>query len=354
MKIVETNYNAGQRKNYFSLKDGDSVYRIIPALEMSPGSKPVWHKFYRVEFGYLKSNGRMAPFACPRKVNFKTKMVEVESAAYLKREALKAEKEKIDAAIKANPTHPKIAALEAKAEDLRETIATFNSDSKVYVNAMNLQGQIGLLKMPKTAFDDLKSEAEKLAKAGTDPLGVENGRFFLISRSGVGRDTNYKVTIYKEKKITKIEGVDTEVEVPVVSKLTADIIARLESECFDLNALYPTPTPEQVERIVAGEPVDEVMAIEEAASASQESADDIMAELDGQDVAQTGSTSRDASVEALLAKADALSTKEEVKAAAVKVEEKKEEVKVEVKAEVAAAIVNAESDLDALLNDLIK
>lgn len=244
------------KKVYFTLEDGDNVFRILPAMG-NLAAKNIWSKFYRVEFGYYDSKGKMKVFQCPRVVNYQTKMVEVESAAYQRREKLLKARDAVIEFLKANPGDAK---KESEREKLNTMLKQFNSDGKYYVNAMDLNGRIGLLKLGKTAFDDLKNEMRKLNDTGVNPLSAETGRFFVINKTGQLRDTAYKVTLFKEKKqFTMPDGSSVLADVDVAHKLTPDIISRLKEEAFKLDEIYPYVTPEQVERIVAGEAVDLVI-----------------------------------------------------------------------------------------------
>jgi hypothetical protein len=255
------------KKVYFTLEDGDNAFRILPAMG-NLAAKNVWSKFYRVEFGYYNTKGKMQVFQCPRVVNFQTKMVEVESAAYQRREKLLKARDAVVEFLKANPGN---AQKESEREKLNTLLKQFNSDGKFYVNAMDLNGRIGLLKLGKTAFDDLKNEMRKLNDTGVNPLSADTGRFFVINKTGQLRDTAYKVTLFKEnKQFLMPDGTSVTGQVDVVHKLTPDIISRLKEEAFKLDEIYPYASPEQVERIVAGEAVDVVMPYVRAGSTETE------------------------------------------------------------------------------------
>lgn len=249
VKIGVASYSGGERakRNYFSLKEGDSVFRILPPL-FDLAEKGKWSQFYRLEYGYKDSEGRVKPFQDVRVVNQKTKMVEVESAAHLKREAMKAQLAQMKAA-------------GAPAEQLKkmaEIVRNYNLDSKHYLNVIDTSGKIGLLKIPYTAKKALDAEIETLKKSGIDPLSVDNGRFFVFNRSGDGLDTTYTVRVYTETVRTQEYG---DVQKQIVHKLTDDVIQRLEKEAFKLDALFPLISPEEVERIVKEGPkaVDEIL-----------------------------------------------------------------------------------------------
>lgn len=267
VKIGTANYSGNERtqRNYFKLNDGDNVFRILPPLfEMADEGR--WSMFYKLEYGYKDSEGRIKPFQDVRVVNRKTKMVEVESAAHLKREALKAKYEQLKAA-KAD---------EATLNKMKELVMNYNLDSKHYLNVITLDGKIGLLKIPYTAKQALQVEIDALKGKGVDPLSVEQGRFFVFNKSGKGLDTLYTVKILKEQVNTAEYGT---LERDVVHKLTDDIIKRLEKEAFRLDNLFPKPTAAEVERIVNEGPtaVDQILGKKQNSTPVEEPAEEVAA-----------------------------------------------------------------------------
>lgn len=272
MELGKASY--GQGKKVFKIQDGDNVFRILPPMgKLARSGK--WSQYYRVEWGYKNSAGKNRPFQDVRVVNYDTKMVEVESAAHLRREALKAKLPELVAALRKDPTN---AALKQQYMDTKEAVKRFNLDSKYYLNAIDLNGQIGLLKIGSRAFKALKVEIEKLRKQGVDPLSVDNGRFFNFNRSnatGNFQDTAYQVTTYQERVTVNGESYTKD----KIHKLDESIISRLSDEAFELSGMYPAVTAAQVERMVneGASAVDEILG---AGNARVESEDDDVAPED--------------------------------------------------------------------------
>ncbi|HBI01195.1 MAG TPA: hypothetical protein DDY18_06180 [Flavobacterium sp.] len=243
MELGKAKYGSG--KTVFKIQDGDNVYRILPPMgKLAKQGK--WYEYYRVEWGYKNSAGKNRPFQDVRKVNYQNKMVEVESDAHLRREALKAEK---DALVKTLRANPQDAAALARAKTVTEELKRYNLDAKYYLNAIDLQGKIGLLKIGSRAFKLLKTQIEDLRKTGVDPLSIENGRFFNFNRSnptGNFNDTAYQVTVYQEN--VQINGKTyKEDKVHVIDQ---SIIDRLSDEAYELSGMYPVLTAIQVSQIV--------------------------------------------------------------------------------------------------------
>lgn len=272
--IGKSNFSGGsKKKNYFNIKDGDNIYRILPAM-FDLAASGTWSKFYRVEFGYKNSDNRMRPFLSPRVVN-KDKMVEVESAAHLYRVQLKEEFEKLKTTIKEGLESGTISKTEAKTalDEQKALVKQFNLDSKHYMNVINENGEIGLLKIPNRAMQQLRPLLKKLEEEGVDPLSVDNGRWFNFNRQGTSLDTTYSISVVKEK--VHVEG-HGELEKPKVHILSDSILDRLSTEAFKLNDLFLAPSADEVARIVEEGPkaVDEILSKKSDDSAPQKSAEE--------------------------------------------------------------------------------
>jgi hypothetical protein len=251
MEIGSANYekNGFKRREFFKIKDGEQVYRILPPLG-SMAKLGKWARYMRVEWGYADLTGKKKPFQDVREVNRKTGMVEVESEAHIKREALKKQHEAGKAAFKAG----KIS--KDQLDQLNKIVMNFSLENKHYLNVIDKNGKIGILKIGHKLKLALDSEIASLRSKGVDPLSVDNGRFFVITRSGYGLDTTFGVKVYSEL-ITHAEL--GQVERPVIHKLDAGIIGRLATEAMDLadlDKLYPSITSEEVKRVVLGTPSD--------------------------------------------------------------------------------------------------
>lgn len=247
----------GNQRNWFKLKDGDSIFRVLPPMgDLQEDGR--WSQFYKIHYGYRNSDNKMRTFESPEVRNRNTKMVEVRDAALERIIHLKA---KLD---------------EAKDEDLRQkllklvggTKSQFNLDSNHYMNVVDLQGNVGILKIRHKCKLALDAAIKKLRDAGVEPLDPQTGRYFVFSRSGVGRDTMYSVSVYKKK--LHIDGVG-EVEKDFTHQITDDLAKRLLKEKADgtfeykeaarLDMLFKRPTAAEVERIVleGSSAVDEIL-----------------------------------------------------------------------------------------------
>lgn len=250
MKLGKAKYS-GEKKEIFKIKDGDNIYRVLPPMGKLADAG-VWSRYYRVVWGYKDTKGRNRPFISPRVQNFKTKMVEVDCAAYNRVERLKAElTERMGQAKEfAQKGTPLPQELKKRLEELKELVGKkgrFNIDSKHHLNALSQDNKIGLLKLASRGMQALKAEYKKMEAAGIDATGVQGGRFMVIHRAGTGLDTVYSVRELKEQVNVEGHGL---VEKAVPHDLTDSVIARLSQEAFELDDIYPAPTSEEVKQIV--------------------------------------------------------------------------------------------------------
>lgn len=274
MKIGSANYNQrGSKKHYHKLAKGEGVvgvFRIVPPIG-DLADKGIWAIFYKVHYGYRNSENRMKLFLSPEVVNRSSRMIEVEDAA----------KRRIDN-LRAKYSEARNSGNQEAANGLKELLRTFNLENRWHMNAIDLSGKIGLLKLPHTAKKDLDNEIKKLTAKGVDPLSVDQGRFFAIIRNIDGQKVTYKVQVYKEEVETKDYG---KVEKDVVHALGDDIISRLSVEAFELDKLYKAPSSDQVERIVkeGKSAVDEILGSGNASAAASSSKTENSAQFSEED-----------------------------------------------------------------------
>lgn len=239
-------------KNYFAFRKDQNTFtlRILPPMgELAESGK--WSVYHRVEFGHTGTDGRMKPFLSPRVVNYDG-MVEVESQSHIRREQLKT---KMEAA--------KASGDLATQEECNTLLRKYNQDAKHYMNAVDLQGNVGLFKIGHRGYQALKAEIDRIRKTdGVEPVGIENGRFFVFSRSGKGRDTVYTVQEYKQKQeMIGPNGDKIVADVTFNHSVDEKLLNKLETDAFELNKVYPTVTAEQEARIVSegATAVDEIL-----------------------------------------------------------------------------------------------
>lgn len=236
-----------KKKKFAKLKDGQSIYRILPALGDAV-ARNVWQKYYNVHYGYKNTQGHLRVFQSPLRKN--KQMIESPDAAL----------QFIDD-VKAEIARQKAAGAPKSIIDQLEEVAggrksRFNLDSNHYLNAIDTEGNVVILKIRNRAFKALDQLFKTLesppAGSGKTPvfgMSPNDGRWIIFSRSGMGLDTTFACSVLQE-----------EVDVPghgrflrdKVHSLTPEIIARLSSEAGNLLDLFKTPTSDEVALIVKG------------------------------------------------------------------------------------------------------
>jgi hypothetical protein len=208
-----------------------------------------WAVYHRVEFGYTGTDGKLKPFLSPRVVNY-SGMVEVESETHKRRESLKEQQ----AQAKKNGNS-------ALVEQRTKMLQKYNQDAKYHMNVVDLQGNVGLFKIGYKGFQALKAEVDRLRSEGVDPIGVENGRFFVFNRAGTGRDTLYTVTEYKQKQEISTPSGKVVAMVDFPHSITDTVLSKLSTDAFELDKIYPTVTSAEEFRIVheGASAVDEIL-----------------------------------------------------------------------------------------------
>lgn len=230
----------GNKTQYFKLKDGSQIFRVLPPLTKFVGGTGIWSQFYSVHYGYTNAEGKARPFNSPLVKNQKG-MVEVPDAALERIEKLRSKLEEA-----------KASGDEKAKERLLKLVngqkARYNLDKNFYVNVIDLQGNIGVLKLRYKCKKQLDSQIRKLLDKGVNPLSPDNGRYFVFTREGKGAETFFNVEVYK--KTENIEGVG-QVERDVVHKINGELEERIKNEAVNLLKLFRCPTASDVAQIVA-------------------------------------------------------------------------------------------------------
>jgi glucan-binding YG repeat protein len=239
MKMGKAQYGSRNvSRKYFKLKDGEQAFRILPPLgDLADEGR--WSVFHSVHYGYKTSDGKQKPFISPEVKNRKTNMIEVADAAKDRITTLKAKWEEA----RKDPESPVF----KKLNDLVGPTGMYNLDNNHYMNVIDAQGNIGILKLRHKAKLALEAQIKSLGTDGVDPLSADNGRFFVFTRTGKGRDTTFGVHVLKEKMTVAGVGL---VERDVVHSLDEETIKRLAKEAGELDKLFRKPTGMEVKRIV--------------------------------------------------------------------------------------------------------
>lgn len=320
------------KKNYFTVKKGKQSFRILPALGDAAESN-IWYKYYDIHFGYKGADGKMFVFQSPEVRNFKTKMIEISDAAKERRNKLIGKVMEIREKLKESPENE---ALKAALEKTQAVIDQFNNERRYYYNAIDSDGNVGLLKLKTRERAAFEAARERLKEEeGVDPWKI-NGAYVTFEKSGDGqKDSTVQVSgTYLTEEINgkKVRTLRTHT-------VDSSLSAVLERDSFDLLNLFPRPSAEEVEAMVEDKTGEVVSAIaakykktrkEDAASSDVE-------EAPKSTVAEIKENTKKEN------------TKVESKRASVPAEELGPDVKVEAKPETKAPPVTTDDDIDAFI-----
>jgi hypothetical protein len=234
-KLGTTKLTQGyERGNYFNLELGDNFYRVLPPL-FSLADEGKVAKYHAYHMGFKNTEGKVRPFLCPEVQDRKNKLITTHCPVC---DDVSEKESKVDTARKT----PGITDDQKKQlqEYFMKTILPFKVNRGYFVNAIDQKGEIGLLRLPYTAFKSLEIELKKQQDKGIDPTGIE------------GIYLNFKKTAaYKGDKETKYDVSPALVQEGDAFRLkrhtlTPEIIESLKTKAKDLSTLYKSIKLEEV------------------------------------------------------------------------------------------------------------
>jgi hypothetical protein len=226
-----------KKKTRFDLIDGDFICRVLPVSDRFTTDPYKWCVYHSVIWGYKNTDGKTRLFEST--LQKKKKEIVVRDAAVERVDALKA--------ALAKATMEMNGPLTKQLNDLVGQRGMYSVNKKYAMNVVTLDGAVGYLQIPYTSKAALDDEIKRLNAEGSDPLSLDNGRYFIFSRGNTGGKTTFAVRVLQE-----------EIEVPGhgkmkkdrVSKISPELFSQMENDMSDLEDLYIKITPEEVEQIV--------------------------------------------------------------------------------------------------------
>jgi hypothetical protein len=200
----------------------------------------IWHKFHSIVFGFKNTQGKLRTFESTLIKNHQAKTIEQNDPAA---ELI----DKLKAALKKATEENNSAAVAKLTPLVGMGKAMYNIDNNQHLNVMTLDGTVGQLKIRHKSMIALNREIKALEALGIDPLSVDNGRCFVMSKVGRGSDTSFPVTVYESVE-TDSQG--RKIKVEFVHKLTPDLIARVKADATNLYNVANVITVDEVKQIV--------------------------------------------------------------------------------------------------------
>lgn len=250
----ETNYEGQNNKStfkpFYTIKAGENVFRIAPPCRNLPSGQ--FAVYRKVHFGYGVPDTlnpdklRMKPFECVQKINYQTKMVEVECAECTKIAQVTKELDDLKEKLKSEG-HPEDYIKQATSPQF-QWLQAHNLDNKWYCYAKNLAGEWNVLKIGHKVKQSLEDRMKRTLKEDSiKSLDPATGVWFKFNKNGLkGANALTTVEVLKEK-VDMGNGIKA--EVIKSAPLTADDEKAI-SALTDVTTCVPVITPAQIKALV--------------------------------------------------------------------------------------------------------
>jgi hypothetical protein len=256
------------KKKRFYIEEGSNLYRVLPPFG-SLAEKSAIAKYH--EIIWLKNSaGKKFPVS--------SKQVMGKDRVILKRDpiidAINAKKQEFEM-LKTNGADA------ALVNAMKEEIDGMNVDKAFYVNAMNPAGEIGVLKVKITAWNDLKTRLIELEKQGVDPINVGQGNGIVFDFKKQKDDKgkiSYRVDVATRNSKDPATGrIKSEYQ---YLELDEALYTRMEKESEDLTKLYRDMTDEEQNLLASLDPktVDRVFQRGQAVTTGEDALETVTAE----------------------------------------------------------------------------
>jgi len=222
-ETLSSNKKPHKNRVFHKIKpDVDNVYLPLPPFG-SKAKTGEWIVKTPIHWGFI-FNEKARPFVCP---GFGCAMCEHDRAV----------KTTLDSLNKS--TDPELYDLLKSYLDVHQLKITFS------MNALDQKNQIGLLSIKKRMFDSLVQEERNVSKYGIKFASSSNGTWINFRKSGTGTQATFSAVALREDK--EVEGAIA--QVLKKSPISAEILARMESEAFDLSRTATILSFEQVKQL---------------------------------------------------------------------------------------------------------
>ncbi len=280
-----------EASTFFNFKNGDNVYRLMPEM-FSAKESGFWTVYWARHWGYKNEKGKQQPFVCVRKFEPKTRVVTHECGFCKDQEKNKMALDVADSLVKnlkleisQNPTPALLAKLEMANGALSDSRRAYSGqERKFWVNAMDQNGNFGILGLPKTVYEQLAGKREMGTRSkgiiahleedqGIKALEVNEGVWFNFKRVGDDQfTTEYSTEVVQESVMGSNGRKQYQAK---LAPLSLEQKQTALKKCRDLNTLFAHSvlSDEQISSVVNGSPVT-VSAVAAAPKKVRESVDD--------------------------------------------------------------------------------
>lgn len=233
----------------FKLNLGDNIYRILPPFGTNHNGVPFAEHYLH---WFTDPTGKQRPLACSKKTERFCPVCEEASNVYKEYERILGDFKSPDGKVNFKGMPDEI---NKKQKSVKEIFDKLRAQRGYYYNAMDQSGTVGVLRLPKTAADELGDRIlEAIQTMGFNPLSLKNGTLFNIKQ--VAKDgpkskmnVEYKVEFVRESENTA-DGVIQRIK---KSSLPESVILNFEKLAYDVHTLYPTRTSAELKRVMLGD-----------------------------------------------------------------------------------------------------
>ena len=250
-------YGGNTYKKTGKVGPGENFIRILPPLGSQAGSG-TWRAFYVTHWGYSGVNQRDAskpaprPFRCIRDVDRRTKIVRKECPACVAYAKLEARAEEMKAKLKSEGKSDE--QIKTSMKLIEEERRSYRAEAKWYVNVLYKDGKVGDFKLNHKdhmsrimgIIEGTQAQPGGLLKnEGIDPLHIDQGVWFKITRNGDGITPPDTV----ELEMVPVPG--TKYKEILQAPLTDEQCELAQKECRDITTLGgATLTYDQIAAVV--------------------------------------------------------------------------------------------------------
>lgn len=232
----------GAKYKFMRVKDR-LIVRILPPFRSTTGSP---FAQWWTHWGLIGANGKQSPVVCPGKASGCPICVQVGDWYD--------EQKRLDAnGVKAgDPRYDAVA----------KNISDYRVRQNYLYNAVTYDGELIVLDIPKTPHEDLWKIAREQARkpmGSFNAFALEGGAWFLITRTGTGFKTEYKVDFHRiqvqDASGDFLEKIDRS---PIKSEVLSLVKPQLESQgtegpLCDINDWYERKTAAEIGQLFRGQ-----------------------------------------------------------------------------------------------------
>lgn len=229
------------------VKDGDNIFRIMPPFGTDHNGLPFAETYLH---WFADPTGKNRPLACSKKHERFCPVCSEANEVWKQAENLGSEYKGADGRINKKGMGEEMS---RKYETLMAQFRALKAQHSYLYNAMDLNNNIKILRLPKTAAEALGLKiVEAINTLGVNPISLKNGLFFNIKRISTGpQKFNVKYEVDFVRKTIKEEG--GFVQKIETSSVPESVMASFEKLAYDVHTLYPVRTSQELKRVMIGD-----------------------------------------------------------------------------------------------------